>query len=110
MEELVSGIPEISNLQIESSLANGLKRLENSKYDLIFLDLSLPDSFGIETIKSVYSSFSNIPIIVFTGVKDEENGIKLIFFSLFNLYFINHIFKSFQQPNFHRMRHSSHRF
>ncbi|MEO9531570.1 MAG: ATP-binding protein [Crocinitomicaceae bacterium] len=78
MHELVSGIPEIKNLEVATSLAEGKEKLLRTKFDLVFLDLSLPDSFGIETIKTVYSSFSDIPIIVFTGLNNEEMGLQAI--------------------------------
>ena len=78
MQELVSGILEVSEIQVEPDLAKGLDQLRKKQFDLIFLDLSLPDSFGIETLKSVFQLASNIPIIVFTGLQDEETGIKAI--------------------------------
>ncbi len=46
--------------------------------DLILLDLHLPDSFGIETAEKMIQSVPHIPIIVLTGLKNEETGLEAI--------------------------------
>jgi len=44
----------------------------NNCFDIILLDLNLPDSTGLETLESLYGMFPHIPIIVLTGVNDIE--------------------------------------
>jgi len=39
------------------TLKNGLKILINNGFDLLLLDLSLPDSTGLDTFASVYDRF-----------------------------------------------------
>lgn len=46
--------------------------LNKTKFDLILLDLSLPDSSGVETFKKMHSLFPKIPIVVLTGYEDES--------------------------------------
>lgn len=41
---------------------------------VILLDLSLPDSLGIETIAGVHAIAPKVPIVVLTGVDDENLG------------------------------------
>ena len=64
-------------LTLESAvtLADGLKSLSNNDYDLILLDLSLPDSDGLETFRKVYNQVTVIPVIVLTGHNDENTGV-----------------------------------
>lgn len=59
-------------------LANGLKILENGHVDVVLLDLGLPDSQGLESFKSIFKKYHYIPIIILTGLADEEIGIKSI--------------------------------
>ena len=40
-----------------------------------YIDLGLPDSDGIDTLIEVDKNTSNIPIIVLTGLNNEEIGI-----------------------------------
>lgn len=43
--------------------------------DVVLLDLSLPDSQGIDTFIRIHSQAREIPIVVFTGLRDEELGV-----------------------------------
>jgi two-component system sensor histidine kinase/response regulator len=52
-------------------LATGLSLLINSKIDVILLNLSLPDSQGIDTIVKMRAMAPNVPIITLTSVEDE---------------------------------------
>jgi len=54
------------------TLQGGLQFLIAGGIDAIFLDLTLPDSHGLETIEKVQAQASSVPIIVLTGVDDEE--------------------------------------
>ena len=48
--------------------------LKSHNFDVILLDLGLPDSDGIETLIEVNKITSNTPIIVLTGLNNEEIG------------------------------------
>jgi PAS domain S-box-containing protein len=48
----------------------------NIKYDLVLLDLSLPDKSGEELINEIALLYHGIPIIVLTGYSDINFGIK----------------------------------
>lgn len=57
-------------------LSKGLELLSKESFDVIILDLALPDSSGLDTFKKVYENSPQIPIIVLTGLEDESLGIK----------------------------------
>lgn len=63
------------NLSHEETLASGIATLNVMKPDLILLDLSLPDSFGMDTLKAVRDSAPLLPIVVMTGLDDRMNGL-----------------------------------
>ncbi len=48
----------------------------NQNYTIIFLDLTLPDKFGEELIKSILNDAKDIPVVVLTGYSDISFGIK----------------------------------
>ena len=67
-------------LSSSKTLQLGLKRLSQEIFDLILLDLSLPDSHGIETFVTVHKEAKNIPIVILTGYPDDSlsiNAVKL---------------------------------
>ena len=53
-------------------LSEGIKYLEQQTFDVILLDLHLPDSSGLDTFKQVQSKVKNIPIIILSGLSDEK--------------------------------------
>ncbi|MGQ0829318.1 MAG: response regulator [Bacteroidota bacterium] len=56
-------------------LSKGINLLEKQHFSVIILDLSLPDSNGLDTFKKVYAHAPETPIIVLTGLDDESIGI-----------------------------------
>ena len=53
------------------TLAEALQRIDEQRPDMVVLDLSLPDSFGLETLFKVQSRDALLPIIVLTGNEDQ---------------------------------------
>jgi DNA-binding response OmpR family regulator len=53
-------------------LEEGLTKLSEQKFDVILLDLNLPDSSGLDTVKKTRETTNKIPIIVLTGTDDRS--------------------------------------
>ena len=59
------------------SLKAGISMMECMTFDAILLDLGLPDSFGLDTIKAVVEC-AHCPIIVLSGLSNEEIAIQAV--------------------------------
>ncbi len=59
---------------VADSLSKGLNLLSQDEFDVIILDLTLPDSSGLDTFKRAYEHSPQIPIIVLTGMDSETIG------------------------------------
>ncbi len=59
-------------------LQEGLKILENDEFDVVLLDLGLPDSAGFETFISIHQQAPRVPIVIFTSLFDEEIALKTL--------------------------------
>ncbi|HKA53728.1 MAG TPA: response regulator, partial [Candidatus Binatia bacterium] len=59
-------------------LSDALARLAGEQFAVILLDLSLPDSLGFETIKQVMADAPQVPIVVLTGLNDEEFAVRAV--------------------------------
>ena len=55
-----------------------IRCLTQAAFDIILLDLSLPDSQGAETLVRMHEAAQGIPIVLVTGREDEELGLQLI--------------------------------
>jgi len=56
------------------TLASALELIPIEPFDLILLDLGLPDAEGFESLKALIQVDSSIPVVVLTGVNDHEIG------------------------------------
>jgi PAS domain S-box-containing protein len=53
-------------------LAGALQQLQQGPCDALLLDLNLPDSHGLETFDKVHAQTPNVPVLVLTGLDDED--------------------------------------
>ena len=65
-------------LECADSLSAAIERLVKDGIDLVLLDLSLPDSHGLSTFEKVHSLVPQMPIIVLSGLADEELSIEAV--------------------------------
>ncbi len=74
-----NSIPNITTDE-SNCLQNALEKLKNNEYDVIILDLMLPEIDGLDTIMEVQSFLQgqerNTPIIILTGLEDSKLGRK----------------------------------
>ena len=67
-----------SDFKIANSgtLEQGLNALQQSEYDAVLLDLSLPDSSGLESCQRVSETSPQTPIVILSGTDDEATVVK----------------------------------
>ena len=59
-------------------LADGLDWLRGNPTDVILLDLSLPDSHGLETFSRVHEAVPEVPIVLLTNLEDERMAVQAV--------------------------------
>jgi signal transduction histidine kinase len=74
---LSTGISDL-HISVVQSLQKAIDHLKNNPVDATLLDLSLPDSSGLETIIRLRQTHPDTPIVVLTGVDDEKTGVEAV--------------------------------
>jgi len=59
-------------------LSTALAQLPSGKFDAVLLDLSLPDGWGLDTIRRLGREAAAVPIVVLTGLNDEEIAMRAV--------------------------------
>jgi signal transduction histidine kinase/DNA-binding response OmpR family regulator len=69
-----------TTLEIERAerLSTALAELTRGKFDAVLLDLSLPDAWGLDTIRRLRHEAAAVPIVVLTGLNDEEIAMRAV--------------------------------
>ena len=70
----------IASFEVEhfEALDDGLGRLRETPFDVILLDLNLPDLLGPETFPKITSQSPRTPIVVLSGFDNEELAIEAV--------------------------------
>ena len=65
-------------IETGGTLSGAQSRLKDRSFDLVLLDLSLPDAQGLESLAALSRLSFKPPIVVMTGLKNERVGVEAI--------------------------------
>ena len=76
--EILLGEVSASSFEVTAveTLEGAMDCLDDRGFDVVLLDLSLPDSKGLGTVERVRERTSAIPIVVLSGRDDEETALR----------------------------------
>jgi len=77
-EMLAENQPGQFELSHDIYLKDALNRLDEQSFDVILLDLGLPDSHGLDTFTKISSRVPDAPVIVMSGYDDESFAVKAV--------------------------------
>ncbi len=66
------------SVQCVPRLAAALEQVKTNSFDVILLDLGLPDSAGLDTLLAMRKGAASLPIVVLTGNDDDRMGLAAI--------------------------------
>ena len=72
-----SSLP-ISDIKAAECLKTALGCLDKEHFDVVFLDLGLPDSQGLESFTAIHAKTPSVPVIVLSGLGDEETAVMAV--------------------------------
>ena len=72
-----AGLAQV-NCEVVQTAAEATERLQKVEYDLVLLDLGLPDATGLEALRALRAVADLTPIIVLTGSDDYKQGLSAV--------------------------------
>lgn len=75
--ELLEGSPFEWTVKTTDRLARALVLLGEERFDLVMMDLNLPDSSGMATLSGIRQAVPELPVIVLSGSATDESPDKL---------------------------------
>jgi len=72
------GVPEKQAVTHVESLEAALDAVGSSPFDIVLLDLGLPESKGVETLETFLPNVPDVPVVVLTGLDDKETAVEAI--------------------------------
>ncbi|HXN23776.1 MAG TPA: EAL domain-containing protein [Candidatus Dormibacteraeota bacterium] len=74
LDELRSATDEPFRVEWVTELSSGIERLRNGGVGAVMLDLTLPDSHGVETFDKLFQAAPDVPILILSGADAEETA------------------------------------
>jgi two-component system invasion response regulator UvrY len=74
-------LDETSDLSIDGEARNGqelLDKLQDSDYNLVILDISMPGKDAMDVLIEIKSRWENLPVVIFSMNPDEVYAIRMI--------------------------------
>lgn len=70
----------VVNIETRPTLSGAIEMLsaEPDRFNVVLLDLSLPDSMGLGTFHEIHAVAPKLPIIILSGLTDEEMATRLV--------------------------------
>jgi CheY-like chemotaxis protein len=78
ISSLLGGDPDSFTVTHVGTLADGLAQLEATDFDLVILDLILPDSEGLATFETLSNLHPGTAVVVATGMSDDTLGLAAV--------------------------------
>src|ERR1700682_834355 len=72
LDELGSATEERFHVEWVTELSSGIERLRRGGVGAVVLDLTLPDSHGVETFDKLFQASSRVPILILSEADAEE--------------------------------------
>lgn len=70
-----------SDLEVAGEAASGveaLKLVRSNTYDVVVLDISMPDKNGVDTLHDLKHTAPNLPVLILSGYAEEQYALNLI--------------------------------
>ena len=79
LQEVLESSKEIeAEIFHEERLENAISAARYNAMDAAVIDLSLPDSFGLDTYTAFHETYPLVPTIIMTGFKDHDTALKAV--------------------------------
>jgi two-component system invasion response regulator UvrY len=78
---LIELISAQGDLQVAAEAASGdevLAHLRREKFDVVVLDISMPNKNGIDTLRVIRQTQPDLPVLVLSGYPEEHYAVNLV--------------------------------
>ncbi|MBI3896616.1 MAG: sigma-54-dependent Fis family transcriptional regulator [Acidobacteria bacterium] len=78
IRESLEALLSMEGFAVESAAdaASGLERLEKKPFDLVLLDVALPDRSGLEVLEEIRAANPALPVVMITAYGSVENAVQ----------------------------------
>lgn len=76
--ELLQGLPEAGRFGEAGSAADALALAEREPWDIVLLDLGLPDASGLDVLRRLRAAHPALPVLILTMFPEDQLAVRLL--------------------------------
>ncbi len=78
LKQIIEDAPDIYVSDEAASGTELLEKLSDNKYDVVMLDISMPDKDGLDTLKDIRFQAPELPVLIFTVYPEEQYAMRVL--------------------------------
>jgi DNA-binding NarL/FixJ family response regulator len=78
LRQILSQLPEITFIGEAGNAHEALEHLKNDNYNILLLDISLPDSSGLEVLQAVKAKWPSVNVLMLSMLPQEQYAIRAL--------------------------------
>jgi two-component system, NarL family, invasion response regulator UvrY len=78
LRQLLQGLPDITHIGEAQNAQEALQKARAQAWDLVMLDLTLPDKMGIEVLKELKRDCPKRPVLVLSMLPEDQYGVSVL--------------------------------
>ena len=78
LAQILEEASEIADVMEADSGAMALQKLEEHPFDVVVLDLNMPDMSGFQVLEQMQSRFPDIPVLVLSMHAEDQYGVRVL--------------------------------
>lgn len=75
LKEILSAFEDITITGEASTCREVLEKVKNESFDIVLLDIKMPDRLGIDIIEEIISEKADLPVLMFSACPEDQYGI-----------------------------------
>jgi DNA-binding NarL/FixJ family response regulator len=78
LRQLLGGDPAITEIGEAETGQQTLDRLRDGRWDLVVLDIAMPDRSGLDILKHIRSGFPDTRVLILSGFPERQYGVNVL--------------------------------
>lgn len=78
LKYIISEIPGVNQVDEASDGFEVIEKVNNNKYDLVIMDITMPGKNGLDTLKELKQIKSKLPVLMLSVHNEEQYGLRVL--------------------------------
>lgn len=78
LKQILADAPDIASIDEASSGQEALKKVRENNYNMVLLDISMPDMSGVDVLKQLKTEKPRLPVLILTMHPEDQYAVRIL--------------------------------